>query len=132
MPTTEQFDNIRKMDRTQIKAHILLLLKCRHFGHDCLINKWDMVQDIFGSDATQDRTYNNTNERRMRLAIAELRKAGYPICSDSAGGYWYAGTLDEVLAAAGELEARAKDLFETAEAMKQKARLEFGPQMKLI
>lgn len=78
------------------------------------------------------RNANNPHERKVRMAIAEMRKDGEPVCSDSGGGYWWAESLEEVEAVTAELEGRAKDLLETASVMRKRALEAFGAQARLF
>lgn len=60
------------------------------------------------------------NERDVRLAINQLRKDGFPICSTGGkkGGYWLAGSakeLDEYMDR--ELKSRIKDQQEQLNAL---------------
>lgn len=79
-----------------------------------------------------ERNNNNPYERRMRLAIAELRKEGKLICSDTGeGGYWWAASIDDVLALSEAFRNRAKDLLMTAKQMRAEGLREFGGQQKM-
>lgn len=60
------------------------------------------------------------NERDMRLAINQLRKDGFPICSTGGkhGGYWLAGSAAELDAYMDrELKSRIKDQQEQLNAL---------------
>ena len=59
-------------------------------------------------------------DRMVRLAIAELQEEGYAILSDSGkGGYWLAGSKDEVEKTALEMESRAEKLRKKALALRK-------------
>lgn len=63
-------------------------------------------------------------DRLVRLAIAELQEDGYPILSDSGkGGYWLAGSREEVEGMCAEMESRAQKLLEKVRALRQADKL---------
>jgi hypothetical protein len=104
-----------------------------HVGRENRISRWALVAEVFGTDIPEwERNDQHPLDRQMREAIREMRRAGIPICSDSSGGYWRAGNINEVLTAAEKLRRRAKDLLATASDMEQAGRVEFGGQMELI
>lgn len=73
--------------------------------------------------------YNATTDRQIREAVAELRKRGYPICSDSGrAGYYY--NPDHIEHTIAELKSRAEELFETARALERGRKIEEVKQLR--
>ena len=74
--------------------------------------------------------------RRMRAAISELRRQGYPVISHSSAGSTYRRARSEAEAeafVASEVMSRATDLLEQARAIRAHARSFFAPiQPELI
>lgn len=57
------------------------------------------------------------SDRAIRRAASELRKSGYPICSNSdSKGYWL-GNKEDVARTVADLRSRAYDLLRTADKM---------------
>jgi len=118
----------------ELKIKIERELQLWHRGQENRAEKWILAEQVCGvSIPLHERNNNSPYERRMRLAIAELRKEGKPICSDTTGGgYWWATSMQDVLVMSGELRARAKDLLQTARQMRAEALREFGGQERLF
>lgn len=71
------------------------------------------------------------SDRALRREISELRKNGYPVCTDSRkGGYWI-GEGEDVKRLTKELESRAFDLLETSRRIKRR-QLEGQLRMKEV
>lgn len=133
MARTARYEEIRTSDLEPIKRYLRMYLRANHTGRMRRADKWTLVERVLGAPIPQDqRNANNPHERKVRLAIAEMRKDGEPVCSDSGGGYWWAESLEEVEAVAAELEGRAKDLLETANVMRKRALEAFGAQARLF
>lgn len=133
MAHTKQYEEIRASDLEPIKRYLRMRLQAYHRGRMRRADKWTLVERVCGKQISVDqRNANNPHERKVRMAIAEMRKDGEPICSDSGGGYWWAESLEEVEAVTAELEGRAKDLMETASVMRRRAIEAFGAQARLF
>jgi len=62
--------------------------------------------------------YTSTTDRQIRDAVAELRKEGEPLCSDSGkAGYYY--SLEDRYHTIAELRSRGTELLETARALER-------------
>ncbi len=57
----------------------------RHWGRENSIGRWELVAEIFGAAAAEDRTDGNSADRRIRDAKERLRNKGEIIC-DLMGG----------------------------------------------
>lgn len=116
----------------ELKPIIEIELRTWHRGQERRAEKWALVEKLFRfAIPAHERNNNNPYERRMRLAIAELRKEGKLICSDTGeGGYWWAASIDDVLAISEGLRSRAKDLLRTAKQLRAEGLREFGGQQK--
>ncbi len=61
----------------------------------------------------------HTSDRGLRKAVMELRKRGYPVCSNShADGYWI-GTKEDVRRTVAEYRRRANESLLIARKMEQ-------------
>lgn len=129
----KRYEEIRVSDLEPIKRYLRMHLRTNHAGRAHRADKWTLVERVFGAAIPDgQRNANNPHERKVRMAIAEMRKDGEPVCSDSSGGYWWAESLEEVEAVTAELEGRAKDLLETASVMRKRAIEAFGAQPQLF
>lgn len=82
-------------------------------------SRQDLVRRVFSHDCDDEPTNNSRLDRRIRQAISNLRNAGIPIMSSSAGkGYWLAKNADEVEAFIAELESRRERMAEEIRAMR--------------
>lgn len=116
-----------------LKPVVAELLKNFHRGHARRAEKWSLVEracNVTIPDA--ERTSNNMFERRAREAIELLRNEGGLVCSDSSGGYWWAQSIEDVLAVSDGLRRRARSLLRTARNLRRAAVHEFGGQMRLV
>jgi hypothetical protein len=68
----------------------LLALMQQQVGRDQALKAGEIVEMLTG-----DRT-DPGKERIVREIVQELRRLGCPICSDSAVGYWWPATADEL------------------------------------
>lgn len=66
------------------------------------------------------------NDRVLREAIAELRKAGHLIVVDKNGGYRFARNGDEVYVYVRSLQRNIRALVEVCDAMAAAAALQYG------
>ena len=113
-------------------ANILAILSA-HTGREHALPRWLLRHAI---DPRYAGAGNSTTiDRRIRLAINQLRKAGYPICSTGGvnGGYFMARDqkeLEEYIEI--ELHSRAIDLLTQETALRAGASRTWGPQLKLL
>lgn len=130
---TKQYESLIQSDLEPLKRLIRLHLQAYHRGSNRRIDRWELVELVSGQEIPPaKRTNNNPHDRRVRLAIAEMRKEGDPICSDSSGGYWWAASPEEIEGLVAELESRARDLLETANRMRRRSLEIFGAQSRLL
>lgn len=104
---------------------VLLGIFGRAVGQENLVKKADLLK-LLGS--WNDNSPNF--ERRVRLAIVELRNDGHLILSTAAdgGGYWLAKDWAEVLDfVEREYHAKALSMLETESIMKKSAQEKWGP-----
>lgn len=95
-----------------------------HVGREQAISRVDLLEWVRTNPANM-----GVDDRRLRLAINDLRKKGLLICSTGGigGGYWLAADHAEVLAfVEQELHPRAMGLLETERAMRESAAELFG------
>jgi hypothetical protein len=110
-----------------IKRAVLRVMSA-HIGKGKTVSKSDLLADVrrlgFGGDLAA-----TTFERKVRLAIVELRKEGHLICSSSGdGGYYVASTWQEYDEFARvEYREKITDMAETLRAMDNAAAQTIGP-----
>lgn len=93
-----------------------------HVGRERAIGRADLVE------ALRDVGFD-VQERLVRRAIHDLRRAGHLVCSapGESGGYYMAANLDEFREfCLRELHPKAVDMLETESKMKEAARQQFG------
>ncbi|MFC1936710.1 hypothetical protein ACFLYP_03490 [Chloroflexota bacterium] len=67
--------------------------------------------------------------RKVRVAIHELRREGWLICSSSSGaGYWLAANHHEAQTFINEMRSRAADISQTIRALERASGEQFQPQ----
>jgi hypothetical protein len=127
---SDRYDVIRADMPPGLKRRVLHILS-GHKGSDNRIARINLVKQAFNIFSNDEVT--ETQDRQVRDAIAELRRARHMICSDSGeGGYFIAGNYEEVLRIAAEMDSRAMDLLEKSRILKREALEYYGSQMKLI
>jgi hypothetical protein len=67
--------------------------------------------------------------RILRDSIAALREAGQPICSDSAAGYWWAETWEEIEITQAEYKARIAAIQRAVNGL-ERAKETYKPQLQ--
>ncbi|CAK0760064.1 conserved hypothetical protein [Gammaproteobacteria bacterium] len=116
----------------ELKPVIELELLARHRGQGRRVEKWLFVETVCRVSIPEaERNNNNVYERRVRQAISEMRKDGKLICSDTAGGYWWATSIEDVLVMSKGLRDRAKDLLVTARRLRVEGKQQFGGQLRM-
>jgi hypothetical protein len=112
-----------------LKRRVLHILS-GHKGNDNRIARVDLVKQAF--NIFSDIEVTETQDRQVREVIADLRHEGNLICSDSGlGGYWMAGSYDDVVRMTNELKSRAMELLDQSRTLERKAMEWFGPQLKM-
>ena len=108
------------IERAKIQPDLLSALTTvigQHVGADKAIGRYNLLQAVRALGV-------HTDERRMRLAISELRRTGYPVASmpGHRGGYYQPKDIDEFQEfLLREYEAKILDMRETVRAMRQAA-----------
>lgn len=101
-----------------LKREIMRVL-LDHIGANNRISRKDLLTAVFHNKPELFARITDAEDRKLRLAIAELQQEGYPILSDSAeGGRWLA-LPDEIEAYVAELESRIEKLREKILALRQ-------------
>lgn len=129
MSNRSKYDElIQDMDQGLERATLRVL--SFHVGADQMISRVDLVEAIsrfgFGRDLEPV-----TFDRKCRIAISALRKAGHLICSSSGGvgGYYLASSREEYEDfAAAEYRSKIGDMAATLAAMDSAAARAFGRQ----
>jgi len=71
-------------------------------------------------------------DRELRLAVRELRLQGHPIIAESAGGYRFAESADEVDEFVDTLSSRIKKLSRLKKSLQTASAREFGPRQESL
>ena len=114
------------------RARLLHLLKSRHTGQAQSAKKSELLTEMWGADASADKSYNNQYDRSLRAMIEELIQNGQPICSSPNDGYWYAASLEDGLPAADRAKSRALTQLRNAERLEKNIVETYGGQMSLL
>jgi len=126
---SDKYEEIRAAMPPGLEKRVLHILS-GHKGSENRIARIDLVRqalNIFSNDDVSE-----TDDRQVREAIAELRHEGHLVCSDSgAGGYYIAGSYNDVVRMTAELDSRAMALLDQSRTLKRKAMEWFGPQLKM-
>jgi len=113
------------------KQRLLNLFLTQFYGCHRAGKKRDFLKELYGQDAASDESYNNTKDRAFRLMIDALIDEGYPICSTSGDGYWYASSLHDGQASIAEGMSRADAIRERARKLEENLVLKYGGQMEM-
>lgn len=90
---------------------IVLEIVRKHVGYESRISRRALVENAFDVDLTGVNLANNSYDRYVRESLVKLQE-NYPILSTSGGGgYYYAGSADEINRYAAELNSRANKLL---------------------
>lgn len=114
------------------RARLLYLLKSRHTGQGQSAKKSELLTEMWGADATADKSYNNQYDRSLRAMIEELVQGGEPICSSPTAGYWYAASLEDGLPAAEQSRARAMTQLSNANRLTENIKKAYGGQLAMF
>jgi len=126
---SDRYDEIRAAMPAGLEKTVLHILS-GHKGSDNRIARIDLVRQSLNIYSDDD--VSEIDDRKVREAIANLRHEGHLVCSDSgAGGYYIAGSYNDVVRMTAELESRAADMLQQSRMLKRKAMEWFGPQLKL-
>ena len=127
---SDRYDEIRAAMPAGLEKTVLHILS-GHKGSDNRIARIDLVRQAL--NIYSDDEVSETDDRMVREAIANLRHEGHLVCSDSgAGGYYIAGSYNDVVRMTAELESRAADMLQQSRMLKRKAMEWFGPQLNLL
>ena len=108
------------------------VMKRWHLGKGKAIKKWDLLVEIYGSYAIEDRSNNNPYDRELRSMIEGLNHDhGGLICSTPDVGYFWASSLNEGLDAVQHSTLRAAHQMENARHLETNLQREFGGQLTM-
>jgi hypothetical protein len=86
---------MRRFTDDQLEKEVLVLLR-QHNGKQNAIGRWELVAKIYGPEACFPEDDNNFADRKIREAVASLRRQGVLICDMGDGkGRYLAQTLEE-------------------------------------
>lgn len=114
------------------KYQLLDLMRRYHRGVDKSAKKSELIEELYGPEAAQDKTYNSRYDRSLRDMIEEINQEGGVICSDSTHGYWWAASIDDGIAAAEKNLARAFTQKKNAEQLIENLKREYGGQLGMF
>jgi len=107
-------------------ARVLALLQSRHRGIKNRILGWDLVSQLVSDPSPE------TDLRRLRRVVAELRAHGHPIASHSSYGYWYADTPDELAMTQRNLKKHAMRSLKVASFLEKRAMPALSGQLEIV
>lgn len=78
--------------------HIVLYILKMHEGKENRVDRWDLVQKVFGKPVPAElRNDDNMDDRMIRYSVGRLRAAGHLICDLGDGdGRWIAASESEL------------------------------------
>lgn len=115
----------------QLEARVRAILLA-HKGRQNRINRWKLVEMIFGREAAGNRSNSNTYDRRIREVIKKWRDHDLIVSSSGAAGYWIAADMNDVEIIAAEYVSRSREMEEKARNLRRRGAEVFGPQMPLF
>jgi hypothetical protein len=113
------------------KSDLAYLIQSRHFGRENSAHGYQIVKELWGEEAAQDKTYNSRYLRSLRVMIEEAINDGALICSDSTAGYWWASSTKDVEAAERNVK-RALTQKQNAEQLIKNIKKVYGGQLGLL
>lgn len=125
-------DKVKTLVNEFDKQRLLNLFLTQFYGNHRAGKKRDFLKELYGQDTASDESYNNTKDRAFRLMIDALIDEGYPICSTSGDGYWYASSLHDGQASIAEGMSRAQAIRERAQKLEENLVTKYGGQMGLL
>lgn len=114
------------------RLQLIDLMRRFHCGKKKAAKKSDLIEELWGTEAANDKTYNSRYDRSLRMMIEEINNEGGVICSDSTHGYWWAESIDDGLPAAESNLARAFTQKNNAERLIDNLKREYGGQLGLF
>lgn len=117
---------------TMKKMQLLDLMKRFHRGVNKSAKKSELIEELYGLEAAQDKSYNSRYDRSLRDMIEEINRDGGVICSDSTHGYWWADSIDDGIEAAEKNLARAFTQKKNAEQLIENLKREYGGQLGMF
>lgn len=121
MTTNRYYEVIIRSMPMGLERQVMSALQTR-VGSQSRISRAELVRVIY----QRDWSNNCSEDRQIRETIATLQER-YPILSDSGrGGYWLAGSMDEINTYVAEIVSRARELETKARNLKEMAEREFG------
>lgn len=124
-------DKVKTLVNEFDKQRLLNLFLTQFYGNIKAGKKRDFLKELYGQGAANNESYNNTHDRAFRLMVDALIDEGYPICSSSGDGYWYASSLRDGEASVAEGMSRAQAIRERAQKLEKNLTTHFGGQMEM-
>jgi hypothetical protein len=130
----EVYQNARASAPEDLDDRVLAVMR-EHKGKDHAISRRSLVRAVYGIEVPIDDDLSNSlDDRNIRDSIARLQECYPIIASSGTGGYWWAKSMDEIYAYAGEINSRAKKLLDKSRKLLNSARefFEEPQQMRLL
>ena len=115
---------MNKYTDEQLDREVAFLLRS-HRGKANAINRWDMVEYLFGVGTSYPRNDSNYPDRRIRESIERLRKSMLICDMGDGSGRFMAANYAEYLEFRAKYISRAFPIMQTAAAMDAVAREAF-------
>jgi hypothetical protein len=126
------YNELRSSIPEDLYPKILSVLKL-HIGKANRITRRELDEAVWNLDFSGVDLNNSTLDRQVREVLVKLQE-DYPILSTSGGGgYYYAGSADEISRYAAELDSRAKKLLgKSRKLLKMATRFQKEVQLQLM
>lgn len=118
---------MNKLDEKQLDTEVEFHLK-QHVGKRNPMDRWELIERVFGNGASYPRNDNNVFDRRIRDSVERLRKR-LLICDMGDGrGRYLAANYGEFVEFNAKYVSRAYPIMQTSAAMEKLAAAAFPDQ----
>lgn len=115
---------MNKYTDEQLDREVAFLLRS-HRGKENAVNRWEMVEYLFGVGSSYPRNDSNYADRRVRESIERLRQSMLICDLGDGNGRYLADTYAEYVEFRAKYVSRAFPIMQTAAAMDKVAREAF-------
>ncbi len=123
------FTEIQHSIPANLRERLLAILQ-QHVGKENRISRKALVEKSCGVKLAVSELANSTFDRQVRIVLDELQDTHPILSSSGAGGYYYAGSAEEIARYAAELDSRAHKLLQKSRRLLRQAR-QFRAELQL-
>ena len=110
---------------------LIIFFLNQHRGGKTPINRWELVEKIYGPVADEDRNDGHYGDRTIRVAVERLRKSGVLICDMANGsGRFLAANLEEYQQFRMKYGSRAFAIMDTLREMDKAAQSQWSDSLQ--